>query len=84
MGTKGTNGAQSGALTGTPASGSSGTVDVAVTVTMDQEVRKLDDNTLGWGNEKVISTSTQRVGSDTRRFSIEVGAVAERGRRSAV
>ena len=33
---------------------------------------KLDDGTLGWGNEKVISTSTERVGSATRRLSIEV------------
>ena len=44
-----------------------------VTVTIDQEVRKLDDNTLGWGNEKVVSISTQRVGSATRTFSINVG-----------
>src|SRR5262249_50504755 len=60
-----------GTLTGTP--DAPGKVDVAVTVTIDQEVRKLDDATLGWGNEKVISTSTQRVGTATRRFSIEVG-----------
>ena len=45
---------------------------MAVTVTIDQEVRKLDDGRLGWGVEKVISTSTERVGSDTRKFSIEV------------
>ena len=44
-----------------------------ITVTIDQEVRKLDDGTLGWGIEKVVSTSTERVGSATRRFSIEVG-----------
>jgi hypothetical protein len=49
-----------------------GKVDVAVTVTIDQEVRKLD-GTLGWGIVKVLSTSTERVGSATRRFSIEVG-----------
>jgi hypothetical protein len=42
-------------------------------VTIDQDVRTLDDATLGWGNEKVVSTSTERVGSATRRFSIEVG-----------
>jgi hypothetical protein len=59
-----------GMLSGTP--DAVGKVDVAVTVTIDQEVRKLDDNTLGWGNEKVISTSTTRVGSATRRFSIEI------------
>src|SRR4029434_10585620 len=59
-----------GLLSGTP--DAAGKVDVAVTVTIDQEVRKLDDNTLGWGNEKVISTSTERVRSATRKFSIDV------------
>jgi hypothetical protein len=38
-----------------------GKVDVAVTVTIDQELRKLDDGVLGWGNEKVVSTSMERV-----------------------
>ena len=57
-------------LSGTP--DTTGKFDVAVTVTIDQEVRKLDDGILGWGNEKVISTSTERVGSATRRYSIEV------------
>ena len=28
---------------------------------------------LGWGKEKVLSTSTERVGSATQRFVIEVG-----------
>jgi len=59
-----------GLLSGTP--DAAGKVDVAVTVTIDQEVRKLDDSRLGWGVEKVISTSTERVGSATRRYSIEV------------
>jgi hypothetical protein len=49
-----------------------GKVEVAVTATFDQEVRKLDDGTLGWGNEKVLSTSIERVGSATRRYAIEV------------
>jgi len=60
-----------GLLSGTP--DAAGKVDVAVAVTIDQEVRKLDDNVLGWGNEKVVSTGTERVGSATRKFSIEVG-----------
>ncbi|OAI47713.1 hypothetical protein AYO44_09120 [Planctomycetaceae bacterium SCGC AG-212-F19] len=59
-----------GLLSGTPAA--TGRVDVAITVTIDQEVRKLDDGALGWGVEKVISTSTERVGSATRRYVIEV------------
>jgi hypothetical protein len=60
-----------GLLSGTP--DAAGKVDVAVTVTIDQETRKLDDGTLGWGIEKVVSTSTERVGSATRKFSIDVG-----------
>jgi hypothetical protein len=59
-----------GMLSGTP--DAAGKIDVVVTATIDQEVRKLDDGTLGWGIEKVVSTSTERVGSATRRFSIEV------------
>ena len=42
---------------------------MAITVTIDQDVGKLDDSRLGWGIEKVISTSTERVGSATRRYS---------------
>lgn len=60
-----------GSLSGTP--DAAGKFDIAVTVTIDQEVRKLDDGPLGWGIEKVVSTSTERVGSATRKFSIEVG-----------
>ncbi len=59
-----------GMLSGTP--DVAGKVDVAVTVTIDQEVRKLDDSKLGWGIENVISASIERVGSATRRYSIEV------------
>lgn len=60
-----------GLLSGTP--DAAGKFDIAVTVTIDQEVRKLDDARLGWGVEKVISSSTERVGSATRRYSIVVG-----------
>ena len=59
-----------GLLSGTP--DAAGKVDVTVAVTIDQEVRKLDDSRLGWGVEKVISTTTERVGNATRRYSIEV------------
>jgi hypothetical protein len=59
-----------GTLSGMP--DVAGKVDVAVTVTIDREVRKLDDARLGWGVEKVVSTSTERVGSAVRRFSIDV------------
>jgi len=59
-----------GTLSGTP--DAAGKFDVAVTATIDQEVRKLDDGRLGWGVEKVLSTSIERVGSATRKFSVEV------------
>jgi hypothetical protein len=59
-----------GTLSGTP--DAAGKVDVVVTATIDQEVRKLDDGRLGWGVETVISTTTERVGRATRRYSIEV------------
>ena len=60
----------SGVLSGTP--DAAGKVQVAVTVTIDREVRKLDERTLSWGNEKVLSTTTERVGAATQRFVIDV------------
>ncbi len=59
-----------GTLSGTP--DAAGKFPVEVTVTIDREVRKLDEGVLGWGNEKVLSTSTERVGSASQRFVIEV------------
>jgi len=59
-----------GLLSGTP--DSPGTAEVAVTVTTDREVRELDEFKLGWGQEKVVGTSIERVGSDTQRFTIVV------------
>ncbi len=60
-----------GLLTGTP--DAAGRADVVVTVTTDREVRKLDERSAGWGQEKVVGTSVERVGSDTQRFIIDVG-----------
>jgi len=60
-----------GLLSGTP--DAAGRADVVVTVTTDREVRKLDERALGWGQESVVGTSIERVGSDTQRFAIEVG-----------
>jgi hypothetical protein len=45
---------------------------VEVTAAIDRTVRNLDENALGWGQEKVVSTSTERVGTTTHRFVIEV------------
>lgn len=59
-----------GTLSGTP--DTAGKVEVAVTVTIDRQVRKLDEKTLAWGNEKVLSTTPERVGTATQEFVIQV------------
>jgi hypothetical protein len=62
--------AGTGVLLGTP--DTAGKFEVEITATIDRQVRKLDEGTLGWGNEKVLATSTERVGSAHQRFVIEV------------
>src|SRR6185503_3466211 len=62
--------AATGLLSGTPPS--SGAFEVELTVGLDREVRKLDEPTLAWGNEKVLSTGVERVGSATQRFTLTV------------
>jgi len=64
--------AATGVLSGMP--DAAGKAEVAVTASIDREVRKLDDTSLGWGQEKVVSTTTERVGTATQRFVIDVGA----------
>jgi hypothetical protein len=59
-----------GVLSGKP--DAAGKVEVVVTATIDRTVRKLDDNSLGWGQEKVLSTGTERVGLATQEFDIQV------------
>jgi hypothetical protein len=63
--------ADTGLLSGVP-DRSSGKVTVVVTATIDQDVRNLDSRALSWGQEKVLSTGTRRVGIATQRFTIEV------------
>ena len=62
--------AATGVLSGIP--DAPGKFEVATTATIDREVRKLDENALGWGVEKVLSTLMERVGSATQRFVIDV------------
>ena len=62
--------AGTGVLLGTP--DTAGKFEVEITATIDRQVRKLDEGVLGWGNEKVLATSTERVGSAHQRFVIEV------------
>jgi len=57
-------------LSGTP--DGPGRAEVAVTVTIDRQVRKLDEAVLRWGNEKVLSVDTERVGVATQKFIIDV------------
>jgi Putative Ig domain len=59
-----------GLLSGVP--DGSGKVEVVVTATIDQEVRKLDARQLSWGVEKVVSTGTHRVGVAIQKFTIVV------------
>jgi hypothetical protein len=59
-----------GLLSGTP--DRSGTTEVVVSVTLDHDVRHLDGEALKWGIEKVISSTTETVGSATQSFTIEV------------
>jgi hypothetical protein len=62
---------RTGLLSGTPHG--PGKVEVAVIVTLEREERRLDEATLKWGNEKVISSGTEKVGSATQQFVIDVG-----------
>jgi len=39
---------------------------------IDRQVRKLDEATLRWGNEKVLSVDTERVGTATQEFVIDI------------
>jgi hypothetical protein len=59
-----------GMLTGTP--DATGRVEVTVTTTIDRKVRKLDDSVLVWGREKVLATNSERIGTATQKFIIEV------------
>jgi hypothetical protein len=60
--------AATGLLSGTP--DTAGEAKVVVAVTIDREVRKLDENTLSWGREKIIATIAERVGSATQEFVV--------------
>jgi len=59
-----------GVLSGTP--DAAGHVEVIVTVRLEREVRRLDEKILAWGNEKVLSSNTEAVGTATQKFVIVV------------
>ena len=45
-----------------------GQAEVAVSATIDHAVRNLDEKALSWGLEKVLSTTSERVGIATQKF----------------
>jgi hypothetical protein len=59
-----------GVLSGTP--DAAGRVEVAITATIDRQVRLLDEKALVWGREKVLSTTTKRIGTTSQKFVIDV------------
>jgi hypothetical protein len=59
-----------GVLSGTP--DAAGRVEVAVTASIDRQVRTLDEKALVWGRESVLSTATERVGTAAQKFVIDV------------
>jgi hypothetical protein len=60
----------SGALSGKP--DAAGKVDVVVSVTLERSLRRLDDDRLSWGHEKVLSVVSEKTSSTTQRFQIMV------------
>ena len=59
-----------GLLLGTPAD--AGAADVSVVVTIERQVRQLDESKLVWGQEVIVSEDTERVGEATQEFVIQV------------
>ena len=59
-----------GLLSGTP--DRPGTTEVVVSVTIEHDVRRLDEEKLKWGIETVVSSGTETAGSVTQGFVIEV------------
>ncbi|MBI2947531.1 MAG: putative Ig domain-containing protein [Verrucomicrobia bacterium] len=62
--------AGNGILSGTP--DTTGKTEVVVTACIERQVRHLDEPTLKWGNEKVLSVTTEQVGTATQKFVIDV------------
>jgi hypothetical protein len=61
---------QTGLLSGTPTG--AGKAEVVVSAQIEKDVRKLDEPTLRWGNEKLLSVDKERVGAATQTFVIDV------------
>jgi hypothetical protein len=61
---------KTGLLSGTP--DIAGKTEVVVTAQIERDVRTLDEPTLKWGNEKLLSVSKEPVGTATQKFVIDV------------
>jgi hypothetical protein len=61
---------QNGLLWGTPDTPARS--EVLVRVTLENEIRKLDERQLAWGVEKVVSRTSQKLGSATQKLVIDV------------
>jgi hypothetical protein len=59
-----------GLLRGTP--DAPGEFPVAVSASLDREVRELDEAALKWGREKVLAVTAERVGAAVQEFVIVV------------
>jgi len=59
-----------GALSGVP--DAAGPAEVAISVTLERTVRRLDESRLIWGAEVVQEVRTEKVGSTTQRFKLTV------------
>ena len=62
---------ETGLLSGTP--DRTGLTEVVVRVTLERNVRRLDEPALKWGIEKVIGTDIETVGTATQSFTVDVG-----------
>ncbi len=61
---------KTGVLTGTPTQ--AGKVEVSVSATLERESRELDEKSLVWGVEKVVSSDLKKVAGGTQEFALEV------------
>ena len=59
-----------GLLSGTP--DQTGETEVVVSVTLERDVRLLEEASLKWGIEKVVSSVSEKAGNASQRFVIEV------------
>jgi hypothetical protein len=59
-----------GVLSGVP--DAAGTAYVAITVTLERSVHRLDDERLSWGHERVLEVLNEKIGSATQRFRVTV------------